>query len=137
MPQMVERMKKNRKCKHFNGVQSKTCLVGIAYDTFKGLKLPCLLDEGSPICGKCEPQTDADIEAKAKMIEERFQRTVIARAVIVDHLGGPWKKGAAGSQGVIDCPVCKGVKTLKFSRAGVNGHIHAACKTDGCVAWME
>ena len=30
-----------------------------------------------------------------------------------------------------------GKETLQFSRSGYNGHIHAKCSTDKCVAWME
>lgn len=60
-----------------------------------------------------------------------------ARAAIVEHLGGPWKKGTPSAVGKIDCPVCGGKETLAFRRAGYNGHIHAQCSTDGCVSWME
>lgn len=38
--------------------------------------------------------------------------------------------------GVITCPIC-GTGKLRYSRAGYNGHVHARCSTDGCVAWME
>ena len=38
--------------------------------------------------------------------------------------------------GIMDCPVCKTGK-LKYSRSSYNGHIHAACTTVNCVAWME
>lgn len=38
--------------------------------------------------------------------------------------------------GEIDCPVCKAAK-LRYSRAGYNGHVHAACMNDKCVRWME
>lgn len=54
-----------------------------------------------------------------------------------DSLGGPWRRGMAGECDTIDCPVCKGEKCLDFSRSGYNGHIHAACRTEGCVSWME
>lgn len=52
---------------------------------------------------------------------------------------GPWnkKKYRVGGAGRIDCPACGGHETLGFTRAAYNGHIHAACKTDGCVSWME
>ena len=38
--------------------------------------------------------------------------------------------------GEIDCPVCKSAK-LRYSRAGYNGHVHAACMNGNCVRWME
>lgn len=70
-------------------------------------------------------------------IQALFDNTMKAREAIVTHLGGPWKKGKPSAGGVIDCPICSGKKTLRFSRASVNGHIHAACTTDNCVSWME
>jgi hypothetical protein len=38
--------------------------------------------------------------------------------------------------GEMECPVCKTGK-LRYSRAAYNGHVHARCSTDDCVAWME
>jgi hypothetical protein len=38
--------------------------------------------------------------------------------------------------GEMPCPVCGNGK-LRYSRAGYNGHVHARCSNDGCVAWME
>lgn len=38
--------------------------------------------------------------------------------------------------GEMACPVCNTGK-LRYSRAGYNGHVHALCSTDGCVAWRE
>ncbi len=34
------------------------------------------------------------------------------------------------------CPICKRGQ-LRYSVAGVNGHIWGKCSTDGCVAWMQ
>ena len=41
-----------------------------------------------------------------------------------------------GSFGGYPCDVCKGEAMIKFSIAGSNGHIHAAC-TGGCVSFMQ
>jgi hypothetical protein len=38
--------------------------------------------------------------------------------------------------GVMPCPVCKS-GTLRYSRSGYNGHVHAACSNCECVRWME
>ena len=38
--------------------------------------------------------------------------------------------------GEMPCPVCK-TGTLRYSRAGYNGHVHAHCSTSNCVDWME
>lgn len=41
-----------------------------------------------------------------------------------------------GGQGRMPCPAgCGG--ELRYSVASVNGHMHAACSTKGCVSWME
>jgi len=39
-------------------------------------------------------------------------------------------------RGSMACPVCK-TGNLRYSRAAYNGHVHAACSTEGCVRWME
>ena len=39
-------------------------------------------------------------------------------------------------KGSIECPKCKG--KLLFSVAiNYNGHVHARCTTENCLAWME
>jgi hypothetical protein len=38
--------------------------------------------------------------------------------------------------GQMSCPVCN-TGTLRYSRDLSNGHVHARCSTEGCVAWME
>ena len=44
-------------------------------------------------------------------------------------------KGNGVAKDTMTCPVCGG--TLYFRVANCNGHVHAKCKTDGCLAWME
>jgi hypothetical protein len=70
-------------------------------------------------------------------MKERVKDIGKAHRAIVAHLGGPWKRGTPGASGKIDCPICGKQGSLKFSRAGYNGHIHARCATEGCVNWME
>ena len=146
-------------CKHFNGTENPACKAGVKYldvslahepieyvydnrprypHTLRR-SLPCIqeLNLGGATCEKCAYPTAAEIEAEAKEDARRWENLSTARAAIVQHLGGPWKKGMTGTYGVIDCPVCQGIKTLRFSRAGYNGHIHAKCVTSRCVAWME
>lgn len=81
----------------------------------------------------------------------KFMRNVgIARKAIIDDLNQRHKSGDAKVQmnshrsksyvsggGAISCPVCK-TGTLRYSRAGYNGHVNAQC-TEGknCVGWME
>ncbi len=135
----------NEWCKNFTGLQTKTCKAGVEYDTVilgKGTALvsfPCFQDR-NPQNAKCEkcvfrtPEEIAQAEADdAKMFEDMTK----ARSAIVQSCGGKWKRGDPGRQGKVNCPVCQGVDSLQYTRAGYNGHIHARCKTDGCVSWME
>lgn len=129
-------------CKHYRAMSNHTtCEAGVEYENFKGVPFdsrPCFFDGPSrAACDSAEYPTAEEIAAQDAEDERRFKMIGRARKAIVDHLGGPWKRGTPGGQGVIDCPVCGAEKSLRFSRAGYNGHIHAACRTEGCVSWME
>lgn len=127
-------------CKHYNGMSgNKSCRAGVLYEIFKGKKTeetPCWEEQENSCCDKAEYRTPEEIETEEKRFAERMANIGKAREAIVNHLGGPWKRGTPGSGGKIPCPVCE-TGTLAFSRAGYNGHIHASCDTDGCVSWME
>lgn len=137
----ITRNRRPDKCKHFNGVQHDACDAGVKYEGFRQpngrLALPCLNDQSAPACDKCVLPTAEEVAAARKLMEERFDNMVTARAAIVAHLGGPWKKGKPGASGAIDCPCCGKPGALHFSRAGYNGHVHARCESAGCVFWME
>ena len=130
-------------CNHYLAMsEHDTCEAGVAYDSLKHLpfdKRPCFRRKGEAIRPGCDlvefptPAQEAEYEAE---LTKRITGTFTARQAIVDHLGGPWTKGTRAAAGVIPCPVC-GSGELKFSRAGYNGHIHAACSTEGCVSWMQ
>jgi len=132
-------------CKHYRSMHdNQTCKVGIAYKDLPnaGTKefhdsCPCYGPEGTGKCPSKLYPTPEEMEADDKRIAEMFVRTAKARNAIVESLGGPWNRTTPGASGTIDCPVCSGQKTLHFSRAGYNGHIHASCSTDGCVSWIE
>lgn len=133
-------------CKHFTGTQHATCKAGVAYDAVtlgKGTaqrSIPCIGDKHNPLGASCELcvfPTPEEIAAEEEADAKRMQDTMTARSAIVESLGGSWKKGTPSQRGKIDCPVCKKPRALNFSRSGYNGHIHAQCSTDGCVAWME
>lgn len=40
-----------------------------------------------------------------------------------------------GGKGEIECPICKG--RLRYSVAGLNGHIWGACENKDCVRWLQ
>lgn len=121
--------------------EHKTCEKGVSYEDFKGLKYeqrPCFERGGvaPPGCPLAEFPTAEEREARHREDEKRCREIGTARKAIVEFLGGPWKKGTIGASGHIDCPVCID-GTLRFTRSGYNGHIHAGCTTDGCVGWIE
>lgn len=132
------------KCVHFNGTMNDTCEAGVRYEdvrdtSTKPYSLPCIqkYNTAGAKCDKCQMPTAeqiAESDAEMKKIMEDMTK---ARAAIVAHCGGPWKKGLPGKSGTIACPVCNKPDVLRFSRASYNGHVHAACKTEGCVSWME
>lgn len=132
------------KCVHHNGTINECCKAGVNYKELAGpggaymRRLPCVTECAGPDVKDCperrEP-TAEELAASEKAVAELMERISKVRAAIVDHLGGPWKKGTAAASGSIPCPCCGG--TVRFSRSGYNGHIHAACSTAGCVAWME
>ena len=135
-------------CNHYRAMaHHKTCEADVEYDSFKGLsfdKRPCFArlvkkagEYVAPCgCDKAQFPTAEEIAAEDAEFQKIFERSMTARQAIVAHLGGPWKRGMPGSSGQIQCPICT-TGNLQFSRAGYNGHIHAACTTEGCVRWME
>lgn len=132
-------------CKHYSGMHKKdSCEADVRFrdlPTYGQGKFyetcPCFGPQKVSICDKAEYPTKEELAAEEAEIQRRLEGAIIARQAIVEHLGGPWKRGLKGSSGAIDCPVCSNKKSLLFSRSGYNGHIHAKCKTDKCVSWME
>ena len=133
-------------CKHYRAMSDHTtCEAGVQYAKFRGLRFdqkPCFWHQSAgeappPGCHLALFPTEEEIAEEEEEMRVRLEGIANARQAIVEHLGGPWKKGIAGSRGSIDCPVCGVGAALHFTRAGSNGHIHAQCETQGCVAWME
>lgn len=132
-------------CKHYRGMHEKeSCEAGIQ---FKQLPIygqkdffdlcPCFGPQPNSCCDKAIYRTAEKLAAIDAERNIRFQNIGKARNAIVVSLGGPWKKGTLGSSGCIDCPVCLVEKSLRFTRIGYNGHIHARCNTKDCVSWIE
>lgn len=130
-------------CKHYRGMYKKdACEAGVTFASLPNHgtrefhnSCPCFGPHGG--CNLAEYPTAEEMAADDAEMEKRIESLGKARMAIVESLGGPWKRGTPGASGSIDCPVCGGQKTLRFSRAGVNGHIHAGCQTENCVRWME
>lgn len=72
------------------------------------------------------------------MIADKEKILAILEAVVAakqDAKSKGFKRGNGGAS-EIPCPTkCGGV--LRYSVAGVNGHLWAACTTKNCVRWME
>ena len=129
-----------RRCKHFSGVLNSTCKKGVDYATVRDESArpcvcPCMTGLGEPCATKCvgaEFPTEAEVQARIAEIEDCGRKIGLARHAIVE-----FTKGARGMGGTIDCPACGSPRSLRFSVARCNGHIHASCTTAGCVSWME
>lgn len=147
---MSTRFPKEKKCRHFNGVQNDACKVGVNYDVFRddvprpnGICLPCLGEDGAKDCPKYEIWTAEELKAQEEITRRTIECFTIARPAIITEslkLGFRMQSGRDGGKGVhgkIDpCPVCK-TGVIHFSRAGYNGHVHASCSNSECVRWIE
>ncbi len=144
-------------CRHFDGVNftdpNKCCKAGVTMASvtikhdpsisyrYEGEKIkyswswsiPCnkSLNLGEATCDHSEFPTREEAERAEKEWEEYMERTMRARAAIVEAT-----HGQVGLSGKIECPICESGQ-LNYSIAKCNGHIHAACSTIDCVRWME
>jgi len=130
----IQRMMQS--CVHITGIQNKVCKAGVNYKIFtkQDVSLPCLdrrNDEPEQaVCDKRQLYTRQECEQYMDDLDAAFERTIIARKAIVAHIEATKQQG-----GTIPCPICKS-GSLAYIRHS-NGHIHAQCNTDSCVAWME
>ena len=148
------------KCKHFNGTMHDTCEAGVLYADvavehepisyrYQGdppgaaythsKSLPCLkkYDLIGCTCDKAEYPTAEEVEAAKQERLKSFEQTKTARAAIMAHAReNGYVQRLSGARGQIVCPVCN-YGTLHYSVDSCNGHVHARCSTDGCLAWME
>ncbi len=120
-------------CVHFRSMQNDTCKADVRFDTFNEVKFydkPCFGGIGA-VCAKYEARGMENVLKRFDQFEASFKRLDIARKAIIKETGGK-----RGLQGTIACPVCA-TGQLRYSVANYNGHIHAKCSTDKCVAWIE
>lgn len=135
-------------CKHYNGRdlfigKDRKCKAGVdpiysfADNELTGWvrKVPCLrTNETSAVCPAAEYPTmeeEKQRQAELKAYMDKFVKnlTVVRPLIEAQHEEtGKWS-------GVVQCPECG--KHLRWAKAQCNGHVHAACETEGCVSWME
>lgn len=133
-------------CVHFRGIQHDTCkadvhlrqLVGGA-DFGWARRIPCFKSDAkdcSVTCAKREFMTREQAEAEVKKDDAHMERAMLG--ITAAHEDAE-KKGiirGVGGASELPCPTeCGG--TLRYRVASINGHMHAACTTDGCLRWME
>ena len=141
------------RCVHFSGISEKSCRAGVAYDSVQVMNdppieyvydrsptaiyrehraLPCLVSHnlGGATCAKCQFPTAEEVAAKEAESKRSVEMITNARRAIVLHIEATGKQADA-----IGCPNCGG--RLSYARASSNGHIHARCSNERCVAWME
>lgn len=115
------------KCRHFNGVQNNRCRADVEYHSLVG-RLPCVADPGENIakCNLCDRYSDEEVSA----IKARRRESIAFVIAAISEIAK-----IEGSFGEIECPKCKG--RLNWTRASYNGHVHAKCKTDKCVSFLQ
>ena len=128
-------------CRHFNGIQNERCAAGVAYRELCGdapgwaKDMPCLL-KGSIKCDLLSLKTREEAEKEADMWEHQINKTVGAINAAKSDAKSRGLKRGNGGRGEVKCPACPD-GTLRYTVAGVNGHMHAKCTTEDCASWME
>jgi hypothetical protein len=95
---------------------------------------PCM-PEGTG-CDWREEHTEEERAAWHKWREERMERMTKILLQIPGSSRDKKNKPEWGKRGEFPCPACE-VGTVRWARASINGHLHAACTTDGCFGVME
>jgi len=131
--------RERRTCKHFNGVQNKTCKAGVVYDDIERekdgvpLSLPCLKlgPREQASCSHFIEPSDEEYAEEGRRVEASMARMRTVMPVVAE-----WRKKPPRGKGeIIECPACKG--RLHLSQAASNGHVWGRCETAGCVSWIE
>lgn len=124
------RSRRARECRHFKplvlgekSAEPPTCHRSVVYPT---PHLPCFTPGACPLF---EARTAEELDKQEQALLLRLER--LGKAA--DAVDAAVKRGGDSP---IPCPIC-GTGKLHFRVSKYNGHVHAACSTAGCVAWME
>lgn len=98
---------------------------------------PCIGGHKTPnvltLCSKWERRSLEHAAKRADAFQEMMERMEIVMPVVSKWRVKP--KPTSDLRGIIECPKCKG--RLHLSQSSYNGHVHARCETENCVAFME
>lgn len=87
-------------------------------------------------CAWREEWKPEEREAWAAWRAESQARAILIIEKIPGNSTDRTNKPAWGTGGEFPCPACE-VGTVRWSRARINGHLHAACTTPGCFGIMQ
>lgn len=134
-------------CKHYDGreilVFDGKCRAGIdPRASFCGgndfgmiKKIPCLkTNTDAPPCEHMIFPTPEEVAADDAAFEAQVADFMMVISTVRPAIEAEHKATGAWS-GHLECPKCS--KPLHWAKAECNGHVHARCETDNCVAWME
>lgn len=131
------------KCRHFNGIQNKSCKAGVSYEKAEdgdNTMIPCIpkhISAEHP-AWSCDlfqimSQSEAEQDADSRLVV--MNRGILIRNAAHNDAKVRGYRRGNGGYGSVPCPACGG--TIRYSVAGLNGHMHGACSTLGCASWME
>lgn len=128
-------------CRHYEYVRAAVdwgpkCASGIDLRSENVGALPCLPNHQGEPCAWREEYTDAERAVWEKWREERHLRMIACMALIPGNSRDKKNKPFWGQSGRFQCPACKS-GMVRWVRARINGHVHAACSTPECFEVME
>lgn len=96
----------------------------------------CMPDADKAACPWREEWTDDERAAWAQWRAESQARAILIIEKIPGNSTDRKNKPSWGQTGDFPCPACE-VGPVRWARARVNGHLHAACTTPGCFGIMQ
>lgn len=134
------------KCRHYSGCINEKCDAGVVYDEVKEapslgkpMRLPCFVEgrfsgPDLPCVSRSIPNEEEALAIATERCDKAYRNAEAVGKAKEDALAKGFKKGSAG-RGEVPCIICNG--KIRYTVAGLNGHMHAHCTTKGCVSWME
>ena len=122
-------------CRHYSYEGGPRCACGIDNSLANTACMPVPFPETRRFepCSWREEYTFDERIAWGQWKAERFSRMI---AVMAEIPGSFDKKESWGKTGDFPCPACLTGKVL-WTRARVNGHVHAYCTTPNCFQVMQ